>query len=100
MRHIAGLLMLAGAGWLVWLAVQRRRRNRHSPPPVPHESLRMLADAAPAIVMFGLLIAALQVAVAFVMTDGGGGLFSYLDLGGFLALLAAYGYWLKVKTAR
>lgn len=100
MPHVAGLLMLLGAAFLLWLAVQRRRRNQVSPPPVPHESLRMLADAAPAIVIFGLLLAALQVAVAFVMTDGGGGLFSYLDLAGFLALLAAYGNWLKVKTAR
>jgi threonine/homoserine/homoserine lactone efflux protein len=100
MPHVAGLLMLAGAAFLVWLAIQRRHRNRESPPPVPHESLRMLADAAPAIVILGLLIAALQVAVAFVMTNGGGGLFSIVDLGGFLALLAAYGYWLKVKTAR
>ena len=92
----------AGLG-LVWLAARRRRHARAAalrgevPPPL-HPSLAPLADMGPPIIIFGLFVAGGQAAIAFLLTEGGG-VFSSLDLAGFLALLIGYGVWVKAKVA-
>ncbi|SDD89053.1 hypothetical protein [Belnapia rosea] len=102
MRNLPGLLMLDGAAWLAWSALGRRRRARdaarrgEAPPPL-HPSLELMGGIMPPLVNIGLAIAGGQVAFAFWLT-GGAGLFGPLDLIGFLALLAAYAWWLGMKA--
>ena len=103
LRHWAGAAMTVAGAYLIWLAVLRRRRAaeaaaRGERPPALHESLVIMADVGPPIVIFGLVVAGGQAAVAFLLTEGGG-VFSLFDLAGFLFLLFAYGVWLKVKVA-
>lgn len=102
MRNLPGILMLAGAAWLVWSALGRRRSAqqaaaRGEAPPALHPSLELMGGIMPPLVNLGLAIAGGQVAFAFWLTNGAG-IFGPLDLAGFLALLAAYGYWLATKT--
>ncbi len=100
-RHILGALCFAAAAWLLWSAANRRRRARDQaaagivPPPL-HPSLTLMADIGPSLIIFGLVVAGGQTVVAFLLTDGGG-VFSSFDLAGFVALLVAYGIWVKVK---
>lgn len=95
-------MALAGVG-LVWLAALRRRHAKEAaargevPPPL-HPSLAPLADIGPPVIIFGLFVAGGQAALAFLLT-GGGGVFSMLDLAGFLVLLFGYGVWVKAKVA-
>lgn len=101
--HWAGAAMAAGGAWLIWLAVLRRRRGleaaaRGEAPPPLHPSLVAMADMGPPIIIFGLVVAGAQAALAFLLT-GGGGVFSLFDLAGFLFLLFAYGAWVKAKVA-
>jgi hypothetical protein len=65
------------------------------PPPL-HPSLTLMADIGPSLIIAGLVIAGGQTVVAFLLTDGGG-VFSQFDLAGFVALLIAYGIWVKTK---
>jgi hypothetical protein len=102
MRNLPGILMLAGAAWLVWSAIGRRRRAQDAAargvaPPALHPSLEMMGGIMPPLVNLGLIIAGGQVAFAFWLTNGAG-IFGPLDLVGFLVLLAAYSYWLGMKT--
>lgn len=104
LRHWVGAGLAVAGVWLLWLAVLRRRLARgatergEGAPPL-HPSLAPMADIGPPIVIFGLFVAGGQVVLAFLATDGGGGVFSLFDLAGFLFLLFAYGVWLKVKVA-
>jgi hypothetical protein len=92
---------------LGWMALRRRARIRAAwaasrdsgvPPGRPiNPSLRAIADIASPIMLLGLIIAGVQVAIAFVITDGGG-IFSALDLVGFLLLLLGYGFWFHTRT--
>lgn len=106
--NIAGAVMGAAGLALIWQAWTRRRlviaeaRRRaetgepESGPPL-HPSLRMLGAIGPGIVQLGLFIAGGQVVLAFLVT-GGSGVFTLFDLAGFLFLLAAYGWWISVRT--
>jgi len=106
--NIAGAVMGAAGLALIWQAWTRRRlviadaeRRRaagepESGPPL-HQSLRMLSAVGPGIVQLGLFIAGGQVALAYMVT-GGSGVFTLFDLAGFLFLLAAYGWWISVRT--
>ena len=103
-RHVTGAVLVAAGIALVASALLRRSRalaaaaDAAAPKPPPlHPSLAMMADIVPPLIIFGLVIAGAQVALAFWMTDGGG-VFSALDLAGFLFLLAAYAVWIKMKT--
>jgi len=60
--------------------------------------LAPIAEIGPSVVIFGLFVAGGQVVLAYLATDGGG-IFSVVDLAGFLFLLFAYGVWLKIKVA-
>ena len=102
MRNIAGIVLLLAAAWFVWAGLARRRQaralaaeGREAPP--RHPSLALLGEIGPSIVNFMLVIAAIQVAVAFLVSDGGG-IFSLFDLAGFLVLLASYGFWVTMKS--
>ena len=103
LRHWAGVGMMVAGVWLLRLAVIRRRRAREAAghgetaPPL-HPSLVAMADMGPPIVIFGLFVAGGQAVFAFLATEGGG-IFSPVDLVGFLFLLFAYGVWLKIKVA-
>jgi hypothetical protein len=98
----AGLLM-ALAGLLLATSAFRRRtaalsaaaRGEVAPPLNP--SLAVLGEIATPVVLGGTAIAGGQVALAFYMTNGGG-VFSPLDLAGFLFLLAAYAVWVLIRT--
>jgi hypothetical protein len=59
--------------------------------------MAMLAEVAPPLLLFGLAAGGLEVVLAFLLTDGGG-VFSLLDLAGFLALLAAWGHWVVLRA--
>lgn len=101
-RDWTGLVLaLCGAG-LLWSALARRSRmlaaaGRGETAPPLHPSLAMMAEIGPSIVIFMLVVAGGQVALAFWMTDGGG-IFSMLDLAGFVFLLVAYGTWVVLKS--
>lgn len=102
MRHVMGAVMFAGAAWLAWSALDRRRRalaeaRAGETAPALHPSLALMADIGPPLIIAGLVIAGGQVVLAFWLTSGGGGVFSLFDLAGFVALLVAYGFWVKVK---
>ncbi|MCS6932140.1 MAG: hypothetical protein NZM27_08025 [Acetobacteraceae bacterium] len=106
--NIAGAVMGAAGLALIWQAWTRRRlviaeaRRRaetgepESGPPL-HHSLRMLGAIGPGIVQIGLFIAGGQVVLAYLVT-GGSGVFTLFDLAGFLFLLAAYGWWIAIRT--
>jgi hypothetical protein len=101
MANWPGLLMILAGAWLIWSALGRRSRVRaalargEGPPPL-NPSLVMMAEIMPPLITFGLVVAAAQVVLAFMATDGAG--FSVLDLGGFLFLLLAYGIWVRMRT--
>lgn len=102
--HVTGAVFLAAGIALVGSAMSRRARalaaaRDPSAPKLPplHPSLALMGDIVPPLVIFGLVVAGAQVALAFWIT-GGGGVFSVFDLLGFLFLLAAYGIWIKAKT--
>ncbi len=98
----AGLLMALGGLALAVSAFRRRAaaraamaRGQTAAPLNP--KLAMLGEVATPLVLGATAIAGGQVALAFYMTDGGG-VFSQLDLLGFLFLLAAYAAWVVTKT--
>ena len=102
MHNVAGLLLALGAVWFIWAGLQRRRQalalaaaGVEAPP--RHPSLALLGEIGPSIVNGMLVVAALQVSFAFVVSDGGG-VFSWFDLAGFLLLLAGYGFWVSMKS--
>lgn len=99
-RHVTGAVFLAAGAALIAAALRRRNRalaaGSEAAPPL-HPSLEMMAEIVPPLIIFGLVVAGVQVAFAFWLT-GGGGVFSLFDLAGFLLLLVAYGIWIKIKT--
>lgn len=102
MRDVAGLVFaLAALGFVLAGLKRRRQALRMAEAGVEaaprHPSLALLGEVGPYIVNLMLIVAALQVTLAFVVSDGGG-IFSWLDLAGFLALLAGYGYWVSMKS--
>lgn len=106
MAYWLGTIFLAAAGWFVWTTLRYRMRARAElarleargeSPPTLHPSLSVLADAAPALVAFFLFVAGALTVVAF-FAVGAQRYFSTFDLAGYLAFLAAYGFWLNTKT--
>lgn len=101
MAYWPGIVMFLVAGWMIWSSIRRRNRARAEaargevPPPL-HTSLVMMADVGPSLIYFGLAVAAGQVVLAWLATDGAG--FALLDLAGVLTLLCAYGVWVRFRT--
>jgi acyl-coenzyme A thioesterase PaaI-like protein len=101
MAYWPGIIMFLIAGWMVWSSLQRRARAKEeaargeAPPPL-HRSLVLMADVGPSLIYFGLAVAAGQVVLAWLATGGAG--FSLLDLAGVMALLLAYGVWVRFRT--
>lgn len=101
MAYWPGLLMLLAGAWLVAAALRRRARvgeeaARGEAPPPLHPSLVLMADLGPSLIRFGLVFAAAQVVLAWLVTDGAG--FALFDLAGFLLLLVAYDFWVRTRT--
>jgi hypothetical protein len=71
--------------------------NPNADPERLHPSLSMLADFAPSLTIFSLVLMGATISVAF-FAVGGLKWFSLLDLAGVLAAIAGYGYWMVVKT--
>ena len=102
MRDIVGVLCVLGGAYFIWSGLARRRQAlalaaSGVEAPQRHPSLAILGEIGPSIVNFMLVVAALQISLAFVVSDGGG-VFSWLDLAGFLVLLGAYGFWVTMKS--
>lgn len=102
MRDIAGLGFAIVAAWFIWAGLRRRRdaaalAAAGGEAPARHPSLALLGEIGPSIVNFMLVIAAIQVSAAFMVSDGGG-IFSVLDLAGFLLMLAGYGFCVTMKS--
>lgn len=108
MRHYIGLAMLVPAAWLVYAGQSHKNRvlkaraeaaARGEPPP-PEPALNSLATfgeiARPIILCFVGYIA-IKTTFLYLVLDGGEYL-SYFDLGGFLAALAAYGFFISMRT--
>lgn len=105
MRYVAGAIFLAvAAGFLVAALRDRARPSAVAPSPdgrAPQAaaSLMFLGDVLPSLVIGFLGYVAIKSTFAFWAFDGSRYL-SILDLVGFLALLAAYGYWLTARVKR
>jgi len=104
MRHWTGVALVVAAAWLVRAALRQRNRVRaaavrdtSAQAHALHPSLAMLGDILPPLILLALAVVAAQIVLAYAVL-GAGRLFSLLDLGGFLALLAAYAFWMIVKT--
>lgn len=103
MAYWAGLIFIVIAGWFVWRALEHKKlallvkaRRGDQPEPELHPSLEVLAAATPALTVMWLISAGALIAVAFFAVDAQRW-FSIVDLAGFLALLAGYGYWLVTR---
>ena len=106
MAYLIGLAFLCGGVWFVVAALRYRSRARAElarleangqTPRALHPSLSILADAAPALVSLFLFCAGALTVVAFFAVDAQRVL-SLFDLLAYLGFLAAYGFWLNVKT--
>lgn len=101
MAYWSGAVFFLAGAWLLWSALARRARTRAAlargeTPMALHPSLALMAEIGPPIIIFGLVVAAGQVVLAWLATGGAG--FAATDLAGFLFLLLAYGVWVKVRT--
>lgn len=104
---VAGILAGAAGAVLIGLALRRRariraawdaaRRTGVAPGRPINPSLRAIADVASPLMILGLVVAGVQVAIAFVVSEGGG-LFGWPDLAGFMLLLLGYGVWFHTRT--
>jgi multisubunit Na+/H+ antiporter MnhC subunit len=93
MRYIIGLVFFAAGAWLMWSALARRKRAIAAGPearPEISRSMQIMGDAVPPMVVLALLIIGAKTAIAFAIT-GATRYLSWLDLAGFLFLLAGYG---------
>lgn len=95
MRYWTGLLLFAGAAWLLRSALARRARvlnaraeGRVAPP--ASASLAMMGDVLPPLVMLALALVGVKMTFAY-FAFGGSRVLSLFDLAGLLSLLAAYG---------
>lgn len=106
MTYWIGLLTIAVGGWLLISARIHRARastrqalesHRDAGAGETHPSLAFVGSVFPPFIIAGLAFTGLKTIAAYVMLDGGA-VFSLFDLAGFLFLLAAFAYWLVIKT--
>ncbi|MCX7891320.1 MAG: hypothetical protein N2544_02975 [Burkholderiales bacterium] len=104
MRNLVGAMFVLVGAALAWAAVTLRARRiaarRAAGIPdgaEPQSRLFVFGEIVRPILLFFLAWVGVKTVLAYHWLDGGRYL-SLFDLGGFLAALAAYGYWLHVKT--
>lgn len=100
MRYIVGLVFFAAGAAFLYSALGRRRRVIAAGPdaaPKLHPSLQALGDTMPPLIVLALGIVGAKMALAFVVS-GAQQYLSYLDLAGFLFLLASYGTWVVIRA--
>lgn len=98
MTYWIGLLTIAVGGWLLISArIHRARQALGSGAETTHPSLAFVGSVFPPFIIAGLAFTGLKTVAAFVILDGGE-VFSLFDLAGFLFLLAAFAYWLVIRT--
>jgi hypothetical protein len=100
MRFIVGLVFFAAGAWLMWSALARRKRAIAAGPdaqPEIRQSLQIIGEALPPIIVIALVIIGAKMSLAFFLTDAGRYL-SLFDLAGFLFLLAGYGTSVVLRT--
>lgn len=95
MRYWTGLLLFAGAAWLLRSALARRARVRAAAgegrvAPPASASLAMMGDVLPPMIILALGFVGVKMTFAY-FAFGGSRVLSLFDLAGLLALLAAYG---------
>ncbi len=108
MRYWVGCVFLVPALFLLWSVRQQlidALRTSSNPAQSASQaedldpsSMAAFAQMARTVVMFMLGLLALKVTAAYIILDGGRYV-SLFDLASTLFLLAAYAFWLKVKTA-
>jgi hypothetical protein len=103
-----GLALFATGVALIWAAVARRnaiiaelRRLEAAGLPDPraalHSSLVVIGDVVPPLMIGALIVMALKLVLAYIMT-GADRWFSLVDLAGLLFLIGAWCIWLVLKT--
>jgi hypothetical protein len=108
MKYWPGLVMIAIAAWLVYSAMAQRARvlalrreaaarGGEGLSDSLNPGLAILGDIVPPLILTGLAIIGIKMTIAYAVLDAGR-IFSLVDLGGFLLLLAGYGTWLVLKT--
>ncbi len=108
MRYWVGCVFLVPALFLLW-SVRQQLIDALRTSSIPAQSASQAEDLDPSsmaafaqmartVVMFMLGLLALKVTAAYIILDGGRYV-SLFDLASTLFLLAAYAFWLKVKTA-
>jgi hypothetical protein len=107
MRNWIGLASLLVAAWLLYVGMQQRNRvmaqvrdaqtTGATAQPL-HPSLVFASDLFRPLVIGALIFLAIKTTAAYLLLDGNR-FFSWFDLGGFLLFLAAYAFWLVLKTS-
>ncbi|HEY8565955.1 MAG TPA: hypothetical protein VIL65_10680 [Beijerinckiaceae bacterium] len=101
MRFLIGLACLAAAGGFVAAGLLHRRRAlvaiRRSSEGAAEGSLTAFGQIARPLILGVLAYVGLKAVLIYAAFDGGRVL-SPLDLAGFLALLAGYGFWLSLRV--
>ena len=102
MRYWTGILLFAGAAFLMRNALARRARvladrARGRSAPAPGASLAALGDVLPPMVILTLAFVGVKTTLAY-FAFGGARVLSLFDLLGLHALLAAYGTSLLLAT--
>ncbi len=108
MAYIAGVIFILMGVAFAWAGYDHKRKSvteeariraEHpdARPTELHPSLSMLADFAPSLTIFSLVIFALTITIAFFSVNALQWL-SLFDLAGMYALVAGYSYWMYMKT--
>jgi hypothetical protein len=106
MRNIVGLVMFGFGFWLAWSAFAQRQRViaaraagtiAREGEAGGNEQLSMMGEIMRPIILFALVYLAAKSVFAYVMLEGHQWV-SYFDMAGYLFLLAAYGWWVVVRT--
>lgn len=105
MEYLIGIPFFAFGGWLMWSALERRRkvgmtvaeaRAAGLAPPARNPSLELMGDALPPLIIFVLCIFGLKTSLLYFVFAHN--YIAFIDLLGFLFMLGSYGFWLMTMT--